>query len=271
VLAMPVMARCVDGSWRAARHPFGELPPRCVPNSCQGEPTFIPYFSARSGCSGTPSGDVCVFRCAGGFEPTSTAVCHQGEWSLTDNVDDGGCSESNATAGVGLLTGTKWYELLGYVGDKIPLLPLMMVAAPVLVWLLWRAALRTVYWHHAKVAEERSRSSRPIDSVGHRFTVGARRFGPLAPVITDPVERMETQNLATYTHQKGVPGAVSGGEPLPGQGSRLPPETPARPVRNTAWVPEVAEPSKWLGSPPKLVEQGVWAAAAVEPVGDKIQ
>ena len=270
VLAMPVTARCVDGSWRTAQYPFGELPPRCVPNQCEGEPTFIPHFSSSSGCSGTLSGAACAFRCGGGFEPTTTGVCHQGEWSLVDAAaEGGGCREMNATARTVVPQpeeGTKWYEILGFVGDKTPLLPLLMVTVPLLLWLLVRTAKRTFRVRRAKILEERSRTCRPIDAVGHRFTVGAKRFGTLPPVITDPVERIETQNLATYTHERGVPGAVSGGEPLAGQGSRLPPETPPRSIRDTEWMPEAGEPSQWLSGPPKVVEPGVWAA--VEAVED---
>jgi hypothetical protein len=165
----------------------------------------------------------------------------------------------NVTATAASESELRWYEVLGYVGDRTPLLPLLMALAALLLVLMVCGARRAFRWHRTKIEEERSRSCRPIDSVGHKFTMGRKRFGTLPPVITDPVERMEANNLTSYTPQRGAPGAVSGGEVLGGQRFQLPQEAPPPSHIETDWVPDTTQPSEWSG-PPKLVEPGAWAA-----------
>ena len=247
-----VEVRCVDGVWRSTVDHDASVP-QCVPNPCEHEPTFIPHVSGRrSQCTGTPSGQSCSFQCTQGYIPSTTVTCHHGDWTLADAAAaGGGCRADNATGFVGPgERGMKWFEILGYVGDRTPLLPLLLVLGIfVLAGLSWM--LRWLCrWQRAQVEAERARSCRPIDSVGHKFTVGAKRFGSLPPIITDPKERLESRNLATYAPPRGVPGAIGGGEPLPGQGRRLPHGdslTPSHQVLpDTDWVPPAEEPSKWL-------------------------
>jgi hypothetical protein len=135
----------------------------------------------------------------------------------------------------------------------MPLLPLLLVLGTFLLAALACATRWLCRWHRAQVQAERARSCRPIDSVGFKFTLGAKRFGTLPPIITDPKERLESHNLASYTPERGVPGAIGGGEALQGQGQRLP--QMGRPVDDpghspshpeTDWVPPAEEPSKWL-------------------------
>eukprot|EP01046_Picozoa_sp_COSAG06_P020492 COSAG06_NODE_1499_length_9263_cov_2.385312_1_plen_2165_part_10 len=203
-----VAARCVDGEWRAAENPL-DLPQACAMNPCGSEPTFIPQFSAsRSQCTGTLAAHTCAFQCVHGYTPSTTAVCYQGGWRLADPAAaGGGCRVDNVTATAASESELRWYEVLGYVGDRTPLLPLLMALAALLLVLMVCGARRAFRWHRTKIEEERSRSCRPIDSVGHKFTMGRKRFGTLPPVITDPVERMEANNLTSYTPQRGAPGA----------------------------------------------------------------
>ena len=248
-----VDVRCVDGEWRSAVD--HDTVPQCVPNPCASEPTFIPHsVGSRSQCTGTLSGQRCSFQCAQGYTPSTTATCYQGDWRLADAAAaGGGCRANNATVvSAADENGIKWYEVLGYVGDWMPLLPLLLVLGIFLLVTLAYATRWLCRWQRAQAEAERARSCRPIDSVGFKFTLGAKRFGSLPPIITDPKERVESRNLATYTPKRGVPGAIGGGEALPGQGRRLPQmdslldsgHPPSHP--ETDWVPPTEEPSKWL-------------------------
>ena len=153
------------------------------------------------------------FQCTQGYTPSTSAVCQQGNWVLADAAAaGGGCQANDNVDNATIVTAAdesdmKWFEVLGYLGDWMPLLPLFMTLA--LVLLVAGAIRRVGSRRRAQVDAERARSCRPIDSVGHKFTVGKRRFGSLPPVITDPKERHEARNLASYSPQRGVPGATS--------------------------------------------------------------
>ena len=236
-----VTARCDDGRWHHAEIApsavdDSTLLPQCLPDPCPLEPPIAHLQNSR--CAGTLHGASCRFRCAPGFEALGTARCKLGDWELGEPAAE--CRAVNGTAAVAEGSAVElWWEAWGYFG-ALPVLPLVLgLGGLLLLWALCWAARKLCRRRRARIEEERSRSCRPIDSVGHKFTVGRRLWEPPAPRETkfapgwqseakaserlfERQQAVETRNLETYTPSRGSPGALAGGERLQGQGMRLP-------------------------------------------------